>query len=75
MAQKGNPASASDAGVAALAAVAGIQGARLNVRINCAGLNDKAPAQPLLARADAIVTEALQLEKQVLEAVNNHIEL
>ena len=75
MAQKGNPASASDAGVAALAAVAGIQGARLNVRINCAGLNDKAPAQPLLTRADAIVAEALQLEKQVLEAVNNHIEL
>ena len=75
MAQKGNPASASDAGVAALAAVAGIQGACLNVRINCAGLNDKAPAQPLLARADAIVAEALELEKQVLEAVNNHIEL
>ena len=75
MAQKGNPASASDAGVAALAAVAGIRGARLNVRINCAGLKDKTPAQPLLARADAIVTEALQLEKQVLEAVNNHIEL
>ena len=75
MAQKGNPASASDAGVAALAAVAGIQGARLNVRINCAGLNDKAPAQPLLARADEIVPEALELEKQVLESVNNNIEL
>jgi glutamate formiminotransferase/formiminotetrahydrofolate cyclodeaminase len=75
MAQSGNPASASDAGVAALAAVAGIRGARLNVRINCAGLNDKAPAQPLLERADAIVAVALELEKQVLEAVNNHIEL
>ena len=75
MAQKGNPASASDAGVAALAAVAGIQGARLNVRINCAGLQDKAPAQPLLQRADAIVAEALALEKQVLEAVEGHIDL
>ena len=75
MAQKGNPASASDAGVAALAAVAGIRGARLNVRINCAGLKDKAPAQPLLARADEIVAEALKLQEQVLEAVNNHIEL
>ena len=73
MAQKGNPASASDAGVAALAAVAGIQGARLNVRINCAGLQDKAPAQPLLQRADAIVAEAVSLEEQVLEAVNNNI--
>lgn len=75
MAQKGNPASASDAGVAALAAVAGIKGARLNVRINCAGLQDKAPAKPLLARADEIVTEALALEEQVLEAVNKNIEL
>ncbi|MBO4625233.1 MAG: glutamate formimidoyltransferase [Bacteroidales bacterium] len=75
MAQSGNPASASDAGVAALAAVAGIKGARLNVRINCAGLQDKTPAQPLLARADEIVSQAEALEKQVLEEVNNHIEL
>ena len=74
MAQKGNPASASDAGVAALAAVAGIQGARLNVRINCAGLQDKAPAQPLLQRADAIVAEALALEAQVLAEVDTHIQ-
>lgn len=75
MAQSGNPASASDAGVAALAAVAAIQGARLNVRINVAGLKDKAPALPLLTRADAIVTEAQSLEQQVLDTVNNHIEL
>jgi glutamate formiminotransferase/formiminotetrahydrofolate cyclodeaminase len=73
MATSGNPASASDAGVAALAAVAGIQGARLNVRINAAGLKDKAPAQPLLDRADAIVAEALALEKQVLAEVDAHI--
>ena len=74
MAQKGNPASASDAGVAALAAVAGIRGAALNVRINAAGLTDKAPAEPLLARADAIVAEALALQDQVLAEVNKHIE-
>lgn len=75
MARTGNPASASDAGVAALAAVAGIKGARLNVRINCAGLKDKAPAQPLLDRADEIVSQAEALEKQILEEVNSHIEL
>ncbi|MBQ9410016.1 MAG: glutamate formimidoyltransferase [Bacteroidales bacterium] len=74
MAQEGNPASASDAGVAALAAVAGIRGARLNVRINCAGLSDKAPAQPLLQRADAIVAEAAALEAEVLAAVDSHID-
>ena len=74
MAEKGNPASASDAGVAALAAVAGIRGAALNVRINSAGLTDKAPAQPLLARAEAIIAEALALQDRVLAAVNAHID-
>ncbi|MBQ9193355.1 MAG: glutamate formimidoyltransferase [Bacteroidales bacterium] len=74
MARKGNPASASDAGVAALAAVAGIRGAALNVRINAAGLADKAPAEPLLKRADAIVAEALALQEQVLAEVNQHID-
>jgi glutamate formiminotransferase/formiminotetrahydrofolate cyclodeaminase len=75
MAQKGNPASASDAGVAALAALAGIRGARLNVRINCAGLADKAPAKPLLKRADEIVSAAERLEQQVLAAVESNIDL
>ena len=74
MARKGNPASASDAGVAALAAVAGIRGAALNVRINAAGLADKAPAEPLLKRADAIVADALALQEEVLNEVNKHIE-
>ena len=74
MARNGNPASASDAGVAALAAVAGIRGAALNVRINAAGLTDKAPAEPLLARADSIIAEALSLQDEVLAAVNQHIE-
>ena len=74
MAQKGNPASASDAGVAALAAVAGIRGAALNVRINAAGLTDKTPAEPLLKRADDIIAEALALQEQVLAEVNKHIE-
>ncbi|MBR6053766.1 MAG: glutamate formimidoyltransferase [Bacteroidales bacterium] len=70
MAQKGNPASASDAGVAALAARAAIRGARLNVRINASGLADKAPAEALLMRADAIEAEAAALEAEVLAAIN-----
>ena len=75
MAVSGNPASASDAGVAALAAVAGIKGARLNVRINAAGLKDKTPAEPLLRRADEIVQEAIKLEEQVLAAVASNINI
>jgi len=73
MAQKGNPASASDAGVAALAAMAAIKGARLNVRINASSLQDKAPAAPFLARADEIVREAETLQEQVLATVASHI--
>jgi glutamate formiminotransferase/formiminotetrahydrofolate cyclodeaminase len=73
MAREGNPASASDAGVAALAAVAGIRGAALNVRINATSLKDKAPAEPLLIRAKEIVREALELQEQVLEAVEANI--
>ena len=75
MARKGNPASASDAGVAALAALAAVRGAELNVRINASGLADKKPAEPLLKRAAAILEEAAALEAQVLEEVNKHIEL
>ncbi len=73
MASKGNPASASDAGVAALAARAAIRGAHLNVRINAAGLADKAPAAPLLERAKAIEAEAAALEAKVLEEVDKNL--
>ena len=73
MAQKGNPASASDAGVAALAAYAAVAGARLNVRINADGLSDKTAAAPLLKRADEIELAAAALRDQVLAAVNEHI--
>ncbi len=75
MAREGNPASASDAGVAALAAVAGIKGARLNVSINAASLKDKSPALPLLSRSDEIVAQATALEEQVLAAVALNISI
>ncbi len=73
MALKGNPASASDSGVAALAARAACRGAELNVRINASGLKDPRPAEPLIARAAEILKEAEALEAQILEAVNSHI--
>ncbi len=74
MARKGNPASASDAGTGALAALAACRGAALNVRINSAGLSDKAPAEPLLARAREIVEQAQEYEARILEEVNKHID-
>ena len=74
MARTGNPASASDAGVAALAALAAVRGAHLNVRINAAGLADRTPAEPLLARAAQIEAEARTLEAEVITEVNKHID-
>lgn len=74
MAEKGNPASASDAGVGALAATAAVRGAQLNVRINSAGLQDKTAAAELNAEADAIAAEAMELQDQILEIVNIHIQ-
>ena len=74
MARKGNPASASDAGVAALAAYAAVRGAHLNVRINAAGLADKAPAAPLLERAAQIAEQAATLHEAVLAEVDKHID-
>ena len=74
MAEEGNPASASDAGVGALAATAAVRGAQLNVRINSAGLQDKAMAAKLNAEAEAIAAEAMTLQDQILEIVNSHIQ-
>lgn len=75
MAEKGNPASASDAGVAALAAVAAIRGADLNVRINAAGLKDRNVAGELASRAAQIIKEAIEIQNDILETVNHNIAL
>ena len=73
MAEEGNPNSVSDAGVGALAARSAVFGARLNVRINAAGLKDRAKADALTAEADAIAAEAARLETEVLEIVERKI--
>ena len=73
MAETGNPASVSDAGVGALAARAAVLGADLNVRINAAGLADTAKAAPLVAEATSLVAEAKREEEEILAIVNAKI--
>ena len=73
MARKGNPASASDAGVGAIAALAAVKGAQLNVRINAAGLKDRAMADNLTAEAEKIAKEAAEKEAEILSEVNKNI--
>ena len=73
MAAEGNPNSVSDAGVGALAARSAVYGARLNVRINAAGLKDRAKAEALVTEANALAAEAERLEKEVLALVEQKI--
>ena len=73
MAETGNPNSVSDAGVGALAARSAVMGAYLNVRINAAGLTDKAFAGDILAKGKAIQEKAQRLENEILAVVNEKI--
>lgn len=73
MARIGNPASASDAGVGAIAALAAVRGAHLNARINAAGLKDRTLASELTDEAARIEAEAVAAEAEVLAEVNKNI--
>jgi len=68
-AKKGNRNSASDAGVAALASRAGVEGAALNVRINLAGMTDEAFKASAAKAADALEADARRLCDGVLARV------
>ncbi|MCQ8106387.1 cyclodeaminase/cyclohydrolase family protein [Methylomonas sp. SURF-2] len=57
-AEKGNLGVISDAGVAVMAAYAGLKSAALNVRINAAGLKDREFAEAKLAELNAIMQAA-----------------
>jgi glutamate formiminotransferase/formiminotetrahydrofolate cyclodeaminase len=73
MAQEGNPNSVSDAGVGALAARSAVMGACLNVKINAAGLKDRAVAEALVNEANEIQALAQQAEKEILAIVEEKI--
>ncbi len=73
MAEIGNPNSVSDAGVGALAARAGVQGAFLNVKINASGLADKEFAAEIVAKGADIEQKAISLEKEILAVVESKL--
>ncbi|HRH70142.1 MAG TPA: glutamate formimidoyltransferase [Flavobacteriales bacterium] len=66
MAQNGLKASVSDAGVGALCARTGALGAYLNVKINCAGLDDEAFKGDVLNKAEDLKRRAEALEAEVM---------
>ena len=71
MASDGNPASVTDAGVGALAARAAVRGAALNVRINAAGLADRAAADEVIASARALEAVSAAAEEEFLRVVDS----
>ena len=73
MAEEGNPNSVSDAGVGALAARSAVMGACLNVKINAAGLKDRAVADALVKEAEEIQALAQKAEAEVLAVVESKI--
>ena len=73
MAEEGNPNSVTDAGVGALAARSAVMGACLNVKINAAGLKDRATADALVKEAEDIQAEAQKVEAEILAIVESKI--
>ena len=73
MAETGNPASASDAGVAVLAARSAVMGAYLNVKINAAGVENKVWMTDILTRGKAMQEQATALEREILEIVESKL--
>ena len=69
MAENGNPNSVSDAGVGALCARTAVEGAALNVKINCSGFDDKAYVADALAQADNMLQRAKKMEREIIEIV------
>ncbi|MGE0554420.1 MAG: glutamate formimidoyltransferase [Gemmatimonadales bacterium] len=66
MARDGNPASASDAGVGALAARSAVLGAWLNVQTNLPSLTDRSAVEALLAEGERLADEAPKREATIL---------
>ncbi len=69
IAKIGNVNSVSDAGVGALMAHAGVQGAGYNVMINLSGIEEKATAERIKAEADETLAKAEELAKQARQIV------
>jgi glutamate formiminotransferase/formiminotetrahydrofolate cyclodeaminase len=73
VAEKGNTNSASDAGVAAIMARAGLEGACLNVLINLGSIKDEPFAASQSAQLDSLLTESTALCRNILAIVRKNI--
>ncbi len=72
--EKGNVNAVSDAGVCALMAMAGIEGAGLNVKINLRSIEDINFVTNIKSEVDSIISEAKQLHARILNMVVQKID-
>lgn len=73
MVKEGNPNSVTDAGVGAICARSAVMGAFLNVKINAAGIEDKAFAEKQIEAGEKIQKVAMEREQSILAQVNQII--
>lgn len=74
MAEKGLPASITDAAVGALCARSAVLGAFLNVKVNVKDLEDASAVKDYLDRGRAIAEQAGELEVEILRVVEAKLE-
>ncbi len=73
MVEEGNPNSATDAGVGALAARAAVSGAHLNVRVNARGYESDPAIATRLKEGVVLEKEAVALEAEILAIVEQRL--
>ncbi len=69
MAQEGNSNSISDAGVGVLAIKTAVEGAFMNVKINCKGLDDEEIVKNIMDKADKLLKDTNSRSKIILDIV------
>lgn len=74
LAEKGSRLALSDAGVSTLFAKAALQGASLNVLINCASMNDRDRAQGYLEETNSLIVASVPRAERVYEEVVKELE-
>jgi glutamate formiminotransferase/formiminotetrahydrofolate cyclodeaminase len=71
MVKEGNPASVTDAGVGALALMASVKGAFLNIKINAAGLDEKSSVENILQKAAEIERISEKKTGEILDLIES----
>jgi methenyltetrahydrofolate cyclohydrolase len=69
----GNKNAVSDVGVGALMALAGLEGAVLNVKINLPGISDESLKNDASAKCAKLMEDGTRIQKDIMEIVNKRI--